>query len=187
MAIAHIAVLSAALSALLIFPCAATILLSGKPSDIGRILTRTGRAELRSRQLRERSTARHLARRSRRRVDRGPRGRDDRASLRRLDRGMRSWDQARLAALKPPSIEEIASELRRLDRQRRNPAFHSEVLLAATMRSYDARLRLACRCLAIKEYLEPLTGIERDIERARMEYELTVAGLVFRHEPGPTA
>ncbi|WP_430781137.1 hypothetical protein [Actinoplanes sp. G11-F43] len=184
MAIAHIAVLSAALSALLIFPCAATILLSGKPSDLRRILTRDGRKELRARDLRERSGSRHLARR-RRRIDRGPRSRGDRTTIRRLDRGLRSWDQARLAALRPPAIEQIAFDLRRLDHQRRNPPFHSEVLLVATMRSYDARLRLACGCLGIEEFLEPLDGIERDIERARIELELAAAGLVFRHDPGP--
>nr|GID83936.1 hypothetical protein Ade03nite_28600 [Actinoplanes derwentensis] len=98
---------------------------------------------------------------------------------------MRSWDQVRLAGLKPPAIEEIAFELRRLDRQRRNPAFHSEVLLAATMRSYDDRLSLACRCLGIQDFLEPLTGLDREAERFRVECELTAAGLLFRHDPAP--
>ncbi|HWS38275.1 MAG TPA: hypothetical protein VN408_36745 [Actinoplanes sp.] len=163
MAIVHIAVLSAALCVLLILQCAA--FLRGKPSP-----------------SRPAPRARHLAPRNQLRIIRGPRGR---GSLRRLDRGMRSWDQVRLNALRLPPIEEIAHELRRLNRQRRNPAFHSEALLAATMRSYDARLSLACRCLGINESLAPLNGHDRDAERARVEHELAAAGLVFRHDPTP--
>lgn len=158
MAIVHIAVLSGALCALLFLQCAAII--RGKPSP-----------------LRRAPRSRHLALRNQRRIIRGPRGR---SSLRRLDRGMRSWDQVRLNALRMPPIEEIAHELRRLNRQRRNPAFRSAALHAATMRSYDARLRLACRCLGIDESLAPLNGHDRDAERARVECELAAAGLIFR-------
>ncbi|GAA1590701.1 hypothetical protein [Actinoplanes couchii] len=180
MAIAHIAVLSAALSVLLIFPCAATILLSGKPSDMRRLFTRAGRRELRAQALRSRAPRSRAESPFPRRV---PARRRRPGSLRRLERGMRSWDQGRLTTLRLPAIEEIAFDLRRLDRQRRNLALHSEVLHAATMRSYDARLSLACRCLGITEFLDPLTGLDRDAERCRVEYELAAAGLIFRQNP----
>jgi hypothetical protein len=182
-AIAHIAVLSAALSALLILPCAATIILTGGTADLRRLLTRHGRDELRAQNGRDRAGTRHLARRHHRRVERGPRGRDDRA-YRRLDRSL--WDHAaRLAALRPPTIEQIAYDLRRLDHQRRSaPVRQSEVCLAAVMTAYDTRLRLACGCLGIQEFLDGLDGVERDIERVRVEGLLESAGLVLRHEPG---
>ncbi|MFC4063760.1 hypothetical protein [Actinoplanes subglobosus] len=183
MAIAHIAVLSAALSALLILPCAATIMITGGAGDLRRLFTRRGRSELRDRN--HRSSGRRVVRRYRRRVDRGPRGRDDRA-YRRLDRTMRTWDPvARLAALRMPSIEQIAYDLRRLDYRRRTGP-HGETYLAAVMTAYDARLRLACRCLGIREFLHGLEGVELDLERCRVETLLEEAGLALRHESGPT-
>lgn len=174
------AVLSAALSALLILPCAATILLSGNPSDLRRMLTRKGRRELRA-DDRERADTRHLARGVRRRVHRGPRSRDDR-TWRRFDRSVRAWDPApRLATLRPPPIEQLAYHLRRLDRERRSGlATRSEVWLAAVMRGYDTRLRMACQCLDIPERLQSLHGVERDLERLRVESLLEAAGLILR-------
>jgi hypothetical protein len=186
-AIAHMAVLSVALSALLILPCAATILITGGSADLRRLLTRHGRRERRAEHLLERSSTRRPIRRYRRRIiDRGPRGRDDRAH-RRLDRSLRGSEQAaRLAALRPPAIEQIAFDLRRLDHQRRTgPGMNSEVYLAAVMIAYDTRLCLACRCLGITEYLEKLEGVELDFERLRVEGLLEAAGLVLRHEAGP--
>ncbi|MFD1374640.1 hypothetical protein [Actinoplanes sichuanensis] len=184
MAIAHMAVLSAALSALLILPCAATIMITGGTGDLRRLFTRRGRSELRDEHHRERASGRRTVRRYRRRVDRGPRGRDDRAH-RRLDRTMRGWDLAsRLAALRMPPIEQIAYDLRRLDHQRRSGP-HGEAYRAAVMTAYDARLRLACRCLGIREFLHGLEGVELDFERVRVETLLEAAGLAVRHEPGP--
>ncbi|GAA0438097.1 hypothetical protein FHR83_006959 [Actinoplanes campanulatus] len=188
MAIAHLAVLSAALSALLILPCAATIMLSGQASDLRHLLTRRGRRELRARNGRDRAAQRHLARRSRRRVERGPRGRHERASLRRLERGMKSWDPSRLAALRPPPIERIAYELRRLDQQRRSGLVaQSEALFNAVMLAYDTYLRMACRCLGVPERLQSLTGSDLDLERLRVEATLEAAGLILRRETGPSA
>ncbi|MEV0896639.1 hypothetical protein [Actinoplanes sp. NPDC049802] len=185
MAIAHLAVLSAALSALLILPCAATIMLSGTTSDLRRMFTRRGRRELRDRNGRDHGGSRHLARRVRRRADRGPRGRDDRAILRRLERGMKSWDQSRLAALRLPPIERIAYELRRLDQQRRGGiALQSDALYAAVMLAYDTYLGLACRRLNVPERLQSLTGAALDRERARVEAELELAGLIIRRPAG---
>ena len=181
------AVLSAALSALLILPCAAAILITGGTADLRRLLTRRGRRELRAEHLLERSANRRPIRRYRRRIiDRGPRGRADRAH-RRLDRSMRGSDpSARLAALRSPTIEQIAFDLRRLDHQRRTgPGMNSEVYLAAVMVAYDTRLCLACQCLGITEYLDKLEGVELDLERVRVEGLLEAAGLVLRHEAGP--
>jgi hypothetical protein len=186
------AVLSAALSALLILPCAATILITGGSADLRRLLTRHGRRELRAERLLERSASRRPIRRYRRRITgRGPRGRADGAdrTYRRLDRSLRSSDQsARLASLRPPAIEQIAFDLQRLDLQRRTGlVMSSEVYLAAVMIAYDTRLCLACQCLGIVEYLEKLEGVELDLERVRIEGLLEEAGLVLRHEAGPAA
>ncbi|WP_433306438.1 hypothetical protein ACQP2F_20795 [Actinoplanes sp. CA-030573] len=46
---------------------------------------------------------------------------------------------------------------------------------AAVLRAYDARLQLACRHLGVEEHLGPLEGIDRELERLRVEY--VVAGL----------
>jgi hypothetical protein len=149
-AIAHIAVLSAAFSALLILPCAAAALLDPDSRQMRRLFTRRGRQELRA--------------------------------LRRLDRTLRILDPGpRLAMLDDPTIEQIAYDLRRLDQQRRSgPTRYSAVWLAAVLRAYDARLQLACRCLGVTEHLQPLDGVDREIERVRVEGQLEAAGLTLR-------
>jgi hypothetical protein len=86
-----------------------------------------------------------------------------------------------LAVLDTPSIEQLAFDLRRLAHQRRSgPTQHSEKWLAAVLRAYDDRLCLACRCLGLEEHLGPLEGMDRDLERMRMEHELKAAGLALR-------
>ena len=45
----------------------------------------------------------------------------------------------------------------------------SQRWLAAVIAAYDERLRLACRRLGLVEHLQPLAGIDRDIERVRVE------------------
>ncbi|BBH65774.1 hypothetical protein ACTI_24590 [Actinoplanes sp. OR16] len=147
MAIAHIAVLSAALSALLMLPCAAAAVLDPEARGLRRLITRR---------------------------------RDDR-SLRRLDRTLQVRDPATPRGV--PSIEQLAYDLRRLDRQRRSgPTRCSEVWLAAVMSAYDARLQLACRRLGVPEHLQPLEGVDRELERLRVEHQLQAAGLSFRPE-----
>jgi hypothetical protein len=80
-----------------------------------------------------------------------------------------------------PCIEQIAADLRRLDRQRRaGPTTQSQRWLADVVRAYDERLRLASRCLGVTEYLTPLEGVDRDIERLWVEAELQAAGLSLR-------
>ncbi|MFI7076310.1 hypothetical protein ACIBO1_03325 [Micromonospora sp. NPDC049903] len=72
-------------------------------------------------------------------------------------------------------LEQIAADLRCLRRERVGGAavvWHSAVLDA-----YDDRLRLACRALGVTEHLAELTGVDRQIERVRVEGELDAAGL----------
>ena len=136
MALAHIAVLVAALSALLIL-CAASAFL----------------------QIR-----------------------NDRPAQRSLEHGLPDVD-ACLADLdaRPLAIEQLAFDLRRLDRQRRSgPTRYSEVWLAAVLHAYDTRLQMACRSLGVPEHLQPLDGVDREMERVRVEGELAAAGLVLR-------
>ena len=106
-------------------------------------------------------------------------------ALRRLDRDLpTSVTRVQHAA---PSIEQVAADLRRLDRQRHTgPTTGSEVWLAAVIRAYDDRLRIACRYLTVSQHLDALDGIDRDIERVRVEGELQAAGLELRsiaHRP----
>jgi len=110
------------------------------------------------------------------------RGRRDVRALRRLDRALRSDAPVpSLVTLDMPSIEQIAYDLRRLDQQRRGgPTQQSEKWRAAVLRAYDQRLCLACRCLGLAEHLEPLEGMDRELERLRVESELQAAGLALR-------
>ncbi|GIF15190.1 hypothetical protein [Actinoplanes teichomyceticus] len=102
--------------------------------------------------------------------------------LRRFDRDMQGVDvTGRMDALPPVPIEQLAHDLRRLDRQRRGgPMQSSEATRAAVLQAYDARLRLACRCLGVPEHLQPLQGVDREIERLRVEERLAAAGLALR-------
>lgn len=80
-----------------------------------------------------------------------------------------------------PPIEQIAFDLRRLDRQRRSgPTRDSERWLAAVERAYDDRLCLACHRLGLDQHLERLEGLDRDLERLRVEASLQAAGLALR-------
>jgi hypothetical protein len=76
-----------------------------------------------------------------------------------------------------PPIQQIAADLRRLGRQRIGVATRSPVWFAAVQRAYDDRLSLACLELEIPQHLRELTGIDLEIERVRIEGELTAAGI----------
>lgn len=110
------------------------------------------------------------------------RGRDETRALRRLDRALRTGNPAPApVALDAPTIEQIAYDLRRLGHQRRfGPSQQSEQWRAAVLRAYDQRLCLACHALGLIEHLEPLEGMDRDLERLRVESELQKAGLALR-------
>jgi hypothetical protein len=149
-AIAHIVVLSAALLTLLCLPCVVAAVVCADEMVLRRCWTRHGRQEMRA--------------------------------LRRLDRALASDDPVPcLVEPGAPSIEQIAYDLRRLAHQCSNgPTRQSEQWLAAVQRAYDRRLSLACRCLGVTEHLEPLAGMDRDLERLRVESELQAAGLALR-------
>lgn len=114
--------------------------------------------------------------------------RSPRHTGRRLVRRWQAWRWDRLTGLSGPlvpqapvgpPIERIAADLRRLGRQRAGLAGRSSLWHSAILRSYDARLHAACRELEIVEYLAELSGIDRDIERLRVEGALQAAGLVL--------
>ncbi len=84
-----------------------------------------------------------------------------------------------------PAIEQIAAALRRLDAQRLNVGTRSMARHEAVLRAYDEHLRMACRCLGVEEHLAEVEGIDREIERLRVEGELQAAGLALRSLAGP--
>ncbi|GGK98512.1 hypothetical protein [Mangrovihabitans endophyticus] len=101
------------------------------------------------------------------------------------------WDPARAPAVPVaagsgetvPDLGRLSVGLRRLDRQRcSGTACGSERWLAAVLRAYDHRLQLACHCLGIAEHLDDLVGMDRAIERIRIEGKLESAGLDVRRE-----
>jgi hypothetical protein len=101
-------------------------------------------------------------------------------ALHALDRAMQACGEVLDEAPAPP-LDEIVGDLRRLDRQRRGgPTLESERWLAAVVRAYDDRLCLACRCVGVREHLEPLDGMDREIERVRVEGALQAAGVALR-------
>jgi len=76
-----------------------------------------------------------------------------------------------------PSIEEIAADLRRLSGQRLGIGGRSYLWRCAILDAYDDRLRLASQRLGVVEHLAELEGMDRDIERVRVEGLLAEAGL----------
>jgi len=107
-------------------------------------------------------------------------GRANAATLRRLDRRM-SAEMILPPPRRPVCIEQIAADLRRLDKQRQaGPTTCSEVWTAAVIKAYDERLHLASECLGVTEQLRDLEGAARDSERLRVEIELESAGLSLR-------
>jgi hypothetical protein len=109
------------------------------------------------------------------------RGRQELRALRCLDRGLASGE----FELRPPdrelTIDELVADLRRLDRQRRSsPTTESVLWLAAVLRAYDQRLALASRSLGFTEHLAQLDGMDREIERIRVEELLHAAGIRLR-------
>jgi hypothetical protein len=102
-----------------------------------------------------------------------------RRRLAKLDRTFEPTDATKVVVAWPP-IERIASDLRRLRRQRTSIALRSPVWFTAVEKAYDERLRLACERLIIDEHLDELAGVDRDIERVRLEGSLEAAGLQLR-------
>lgn len=85
------------------------------------------------------------------------------------------------APRREPTVEELAADLCRLHRRRGDRRFTgSAVLRAAVLRAYDTRLVLVSRRLGVPEHLTGLTGLDRDLERVRLEEELHSVGLRLR-------
>nr|WP_230417060.1 hypothetical protein [Micromonospora tarapacensis] len=74
-------------------------------------------------------------------------------------------------------LEQIAADLRCLRRERGGGIGPAVVWHSSVLDAYDDRLRLACRALGVTEHLAELTGVDRQIERVRVEAELDAAGL----------
>ena len=104
--------------------------------------------------------------------------RRDRRRLARLDKCFGNEPAPQLSTDTVP-IEKVAADLRRLRRQRSGIAQRSPVWRAAIEDAYDDRLRLACQRLGIAEHLPQLTGVDREIERVRLEGELQAAGIAL--------
>jgi hypothetical protein len=87
------------------------------------------------------------------------------------------------------SIERIAADLRHLDQSRTvlegmdDPG--SQVRREALRQAYETRLQDACRSLGVAEHLDGLTGLDREIERLRIEVLLEAEGLVLRSAQSP--
>ena len=81
-----------------------------------------------------------------------------------------------------PPIQQVAADLRRLNRQRLSIAMRSRVWFQAVQHAYDDRLGVACQQLGIEQHLDELTGMDLDLERIRVEGLLEVAGLAFRDD-----
>jgi hypothetical protein len=98
-----------------------------------------------------------------------------------IDPGLRHrllrWHEDPTAKPAGPPFEELAADLRRLARQRIEVAHRSTVWFNAVHRAYDDRLVLVCRELEIPEQLAELDGLDRELERLRVESMLEAAGL----------
>jgi hypothetical protein len=152
-AISHVVVLTGALLTLLTLPCVLVLVVSANEVAV-----------------RRRGALRRLG--------------TERRTLRRLDRKIRQPPCLQSIAesqQRMPPIEQIAAELRRLDRQRRGgPTRESEVWSTAVALAYDSWLVAACQRLEVPEQLGALDGDDRDIERVRVEGALQASGLVLR-------
>ena len=79
-----------------------------------------------------------------------------------------------------PPIEQLAGDLRRLNRLRVGVATRSPVWFNAVQSAYDEALRVACVQLGIDQYLDEVSGVDLEVERLRVEGELQRAGLALR-------
>lgn len=155
-------IILAAVAALATLPCLLTLVIAGGggPSRTVRAVKAVAR-----RCRRRRFADRSLTRRERR-------------GLARLDRCF-GPQEAPAATPDPLPIEKLAADIRRLRRQRAGIAQRSPVWRAAVDDAYDDRLLLACKRLEITAHLTGLTGVDREIERVRLEGELEAAGLTL--------
>lgn len=90
--------------------------------------------------------------------------------LRRLDLRLRTRPAAALEPATGPGADQVAAELRRLQHLRlHGPATRSETWLAAVNDAYDRWLCHGCHLLGVDQELMRLDGLDRELERARIE------------------
>lgn len=77
------------------------------------------------------------------------------------------------------SLEQIAADLRRFAGHRIGSGSRAVIWHPAILDAYDEHLRAACRCLRLTEHLSELEGVDREIERVRVEGLLDAAGLTL--------
>lgn len=107
---------------------------------------------------------------------------EDTRALHELDMALHGVDiREVLAALKAASLDQIEHDLCRLNQARRTKAADSRAYRDAVERAYDLRLGMACECLGLDEHLEPLRGMDRELERLRVESRLQAAGLTLNY------
>lgn len=84
----------------------------------------------------------------------------------------------------PPGrpIERLADELRRLSARLREPANSTYTNISGVQLAYDKVLLDACQALGVESRLDGLSGMNRELERARLEVELTRAGMVISEQ-----
>jgi hypothetical protein len=111
--------------------------------------------------------------------------RRERRTIARLDRAIeadaltREIDLSEFDREDRRPLEQLATDLRRLGGHRLAAAHRSAVWHGAVVDAYDARLGAACRALGITEHLSDLEGVDREIERVRVEGLLHAAGLTL--------
>ncbi|MFU8852220.1 hypothetical protein ACNAW0_14730 [Micromonospora sp. SL1-18] len=109
--------------------------------------------------------------------------RRERRAIARLDRAVeadaltRNIDLTELDRADRRPLEQLATDLRRLGGHRLAAVDRSVVWHGAVIDAYDERLRAACRALGITEHLAELDGVDREIERVRVEGLVHAAGL----------
>jgi len=85
-----------------------------------------------------------------------------------------------LRRVRGPSIEQLAADLRRLRTTVAGDAHRSAARQLGARMAYDAVLIQACEMLGVAHELgQESAGIDRDLERLRVEAELERAGLVI--------
>jgi ATP-dependent helicase YprA (DUF1998 family) len=98
-----------------------------------------------------------------------------------LDRNLTAESAWVRPAWPEPCMDEVAADLRRLARERvRGLCAESVRWQAAVLQAYDDRLVIASRALGVTHRLATLDGMDRDLERLRVEEELQAAGLKLR-------
>jgi hypothetical protein len=101
--------------------------------------------------------------------------------LSRVGRRVDEVAPARVQRAVGPPIEQVAGDLRRLNRLRESVATRSRVWFVAVQEAYDEGLCIACLQLGVEEHLSELAGVDLELERLRVEGELQRAGLVLRN------